>query len=171
MPVRTIEIELFNETPFPLQQSAANLCHGDWRPTGMPPATIAPGSSGKIRAESDGIATGTGGYVKYKARAAPESDANGNPLVTNTATIYWSNPYIGTTVIHRDCRVQFPVKCDEGVQIPPGTVLPPIPPLYELVQRSTSDGPNPFSDKWGEFVLQAVIPPGEVAGTYMDGWE
>jgi hypothetical protein len=165
MPVRTIEIELFNKTGFPLQQTAANLCHGDWRPTGMPPAIIPaqapnqPDASGKIRAESDGVMTGTEGFVKYKI--------TNNENVTNTVHIYWSNPYIGTTVIQAQCHGHdYPMKCGVGRYIPEGTTYPAVPVRFEVVQEGRSNLAN-TGDRWPEYSVMAAAPPGGITGFIM----
>ena len=79
MPTRTIEIEIKNSSENELKQIAAGCWWGEWRPTGPPPASIAPGQSGKIRAESSGPFEGTEGFVKYRVMPKVSSGRSTDP--------------------------------------------------------------------------------------------
>lgn len=96
MPARTVHIRIFNATNFTLEKIKGDdgtLCHGVFtEPFSFPP-TIEPGHDGLWQAESGGsipilgsVATGTEGWVKYRAKG-----------VEDTVLIYWDNPFQGGT--------------------------------------------------------------------------
>jgi hypothetical protein len=94
MPERSFRVIIQNSSSFTLNQTFNHLCGGDWTPGGwVPPGSISPNTSGGMQSESDGIATGTEGYVKY--------DVNRNVGGSNTKVgmiyVYWDNPFYGYT--------------------------------------------------------------------------
>src|SRR6185436_330639 len=66
-----------------------HLCGGQWTPDWEPPGTIEPGADGTKWSESDGVWTGTEGYVKY--------DLVGPDKRHGMLYIYWDNPFYGRT--------------------------------------------------------------------------
>jgi hypothetical protein len=70
--------------------SSDDLVHGDYTGSWHPPKVIKGGSRAEWRSESDGILTGTEGYLTYSI-AVPDQ-ANGH---TEFVKIHWDNPYIG----------------------------------------------------------------------------
>jgi hypothetical protein len=102
MPVRNFRIYLSNHTEFELHRTAHVLCPAlggdsiwtsdDWKP----PEVIPPRSERGWQAESDGIATGTEGYVKYRI-AKPRNVIPGGPPppmdLFDELYIYWVNPF------------------------------------------------------------------------------
>lgn len=91
MPQRIGRVIIHNRTSyFKLVRSFTHLCGGEWTPGGWePPLAIEPGRSGGMQSESDGIATGTEGYVKY--------DVVWGARREGMLYIYWTNPYLGVT--------------------------------------------------------------------------
>ena len=75
MAVRSVAIEIRNESSSPehpdgftLALSRVEKCWGKWSSGGAPPATIPNNGSALIRAESDGVASGTTGLFEYQFR-------------------------------------------------------------------------------------------------------
>ncbi|MFD0856928.1 AbfB domain-containing protein [Actinomadura adrarensis] len=91
MPARTSRVIIHNKTSyFKMVRTFDHLCGGEWTPGGWrPPNVIEPGRSGGLQSESDGIATGTEGYVKY--------DVIWGARRQGMVYIYWNNPYLGVT--------------------------------------------------------------------------
>jgi hypothetical protein len=97
----------------------AKPCGGDWTEGFEPPGRIEPGSHGNLvnswRSESNGIGTGTEGWVKY---LVGDNEA--------LAYIHWVNPFIwsdSTTPIDFTVGlsdVTPPCDQDTGSQFPPG---------------------------------------------------
>ncbi len=86
MPARTYDIFLRNESGSTLTKTFDHLCHGSFTPGLAPPDSIASSQEIRLKAESDGFATGTEGYVKYSIGGR------------DTVYIYWDNPFtLGVT--------------------------------------------------------------------------
>src|SRR5207248_572506 len=123
MPVRTFEVILTNNSGFPLTKTFEHLCGGDWTPGLHPPDMIPPGQAQPWQSESDGLATGTEGYVKYKVGAT----------TGDTVYIYWDNPFafgvtkafckVSTTDVEPDCDFE---------KTSGGAVFPGAPSRFEV---------------------------------------
>lgn len=98
MPVRTFRVFLSNNTDFPLIRANHHLCHGEWTSSDWePPPVIDPKTERGWQSESDGIATGTEGWVKYRRGVPPEVIPGGTPpppTLAETIYIYWDNPFL-----------------------------------------------------------------------------
>ena len=91
MPARTARCIFFNQTNLDMTLvSSDDLVHGDYTGSWHPPKVIKGGSRAEWRSESDGVLTGTEGYLTYSI-AVPDQ-ANGH---TEFVKIHWDNPYIG----------------------------------------------------------------------------
>lgn len=103
MPARTYDLFMTNKTGFTLTKTFDHLCHGIFTPALAPPVSILPDQQVRWKSESDGFATGTEGYVKYRIEG-------GN---ADTVYIYWDNPFtlgvtnakglVSTTDVEPDC--------------------------------------------------------------------
>jgi len=80
---RTTEVVIENRTDQPLVGDSITVNHGEI--TKQPPKTIAPGQTGRLVADSNGIATGNEGTVRYKL-----------PGGAGIALFHWDNPFTGT---------------------------------------------------------------------------
>jgi hypothetical protein len=91
MPERTARIVINNRTgSLRLVKTFDHLCWGEWTPGGWrPPAAIEPGAIGGMQSESDGVLSGTEGYVKY--------DILSSGGRAGMIYIYWDNPWLGVT--------------------------------------------------------------------------
>ncbi len=91
MPVRSVRVHVYNESSYlTMQRTALQSCSGTWTDGWAPPPTsIAPGKDSLFQAESDGVATGAIGYIKFDLVAA-----NGKH---GMVYLYWDNPYLGVT--------------------------------------------------------------------------
>lgn len=83
MAVRSVKITLVNETKESLKLNGDKILHGMW--TTKPPRKIEPFETVEWQSESNGILTGTEGWVEYSV-----SDGSG------LAQFHWNNPYVGT---------------------------------------------------------------------------
>lgn len=81
--VRVTEILIENRTDKPLLGSDVTTSHG--KITTKPPTTILPGQTGRLVSESDGVATGNEGSVRYTLEGVP-----------GTASFHWDNPFVGS---------------------------------------------------------------------------
>lgn len=80
---RTTEVLIENRTDKPLLGDSISVDHGEI--TTRPPKTIAPGKTGRLVAESNGVMTGNEGTVRYKLQGVP-----------GVASFHWDNPYVGS---------------------------------------------------------------------------
>jgi hypothetical protein len=132
MPVRSFEIVLDNNSGFALTKTFDHLCHGKFTPGLPPPDLIAPNQRVNWASESDGFATGTEGYVKYRI------EGNGD-----TVYIYWDNPFtLGVT--NAKCQVStadIEPDCDFDKTPADSTFAPP-PSKFEAFQSPQSGGPT-----------------------------
>ena len=106
MPVRSVRIHIYNESSYlTMQRTALQSCSGSWTDGWAPPPnTIAPGANSLFQAESDGVATGAIGYIKFDLIAA-----NGKH---GMVYLYWDNPYMGATNFKlRTDLMDVPVDC------------------------------------------------------------
>jgi hypothetical protein len=93
MPERLFRVTIRNPTQGLrlVKRGVEHLCHGVWtgEPALTPPPEIAAGATGWFQSESDGLMTGTEGWVKYDvvSGAGPEG----------MAYFYWDNPWFGVT--------------------------------------------------------------------------
>lgn len=101
MPARSFRIYLSNNTFSPLALTGSYRCNGQWTDGWpSPPQTIAPRSMVAWQSESDGIMTGTEGWVKYDLQPTDSDgvrmvDSDGNALPTEKIYAHWDNPYLG----------------------------------------------------------------------------
>jgi hypothetical protein len=101
VPARSFRVYLSNNTFSPLTLTGSYLCHGQWTDGWQPPPqTVAPQSMVSWQSESDGILTGTEGWVKYDLQPTDSSgsqmvDSDGNPLPAEKIYLHWDNPYAG----------------------------------------------------------------------------
>jgi hypothetical protein len=72
MAARSTLTRLHNRTPHRLTRVDANLDHGQWTDPNEPPGFISPGTTVFIESESDGIATGTEGSIRYASDGGGE---------------------------------------------------------------------------------------------------
>jgi hypothetical protein len=79
---RSTKVTLINYTEKKLRKVESRLLHGIW--TTEPPRKVDPHDTAQWESESNGIMTGTEGWVEYEV---------GND--TEVARIHWNNPYIG----------------------------------------------------------------------------
>ncbi len=88
-----------------MQRTALQPCSGGWTDGWAPPPNaIAPGADSLFQAESDGVATGAIGYIKFDLVAA-----NGKH---GMVYLYWDNPYMGATNFKlRTDLMDVPVDC------------------------------------------------------------
>lgn len=80
---RSSHVIIQNQTAQRLIYVRRSVAHGEI--TKNPPAEIAPGGTGDLFAESNGIATGTQGYVVYRIEGVP-----------GEAQFNWDNPFVGS---------------------------------------------------------------------------
>jgi hypothetical protein len=112
MPVRSVEVSLTNLTPYDLTLMNSGLNHGAWTPGWTPPPTI-PGlqvgqqpSVGKWLSESDGIGTGTEGYVRYQIGPTDSS-----------LYFHWDNPFFGYLQFNGNTTDEFSQNVDPSFVI------------------------------------------------------
>jgi hypothetical protein len=86
MPFRSAQLTLANCTQFTMKQLRHNECHGGLTDGNSFPDTIEPGKRATWEHESQGINTGTEGWVKFRMVGAGD-----------TVLIYWDNPAVGNT--------------------------------------------------------------------------
>jgi hypothetical protein len=91
MPARSVQIYISNNTDFELTYVDSQLCHGQWTSGG--PKTIPRKTQDSFESESDGIATGTEGWVKYQLKNTDEPNGAGDP-VFSWVYAYWDNPFV-----------------------------------------------------------------------------
>lgn len=84
MAARSTQVTLNNTTPLNLFRTYANLDHGIWPNSVLPPENIEPQEASSWQAESDGFMTGVQGTVTYKL------DGVGDVVIT------WDNPFEGS---------------------------------------------------------------------------
>ena len=107
MPVRSVRVHIYNESSYlTMQRTALQACHGGWTDGWAPPPTsIAPGKDSLFQAESDGVGTGTEGYIKFDLVAADGKHG--------MVYLYWDNPYsLGATNFKlRTDKMDVPADC------------------------------------------------------------
>ena len=85
MASRSVQVHLINTTNSVLTLQESSLSSGEWSQDDQPPSSIAAGEqNAQWGSESDGIMTGTEGYVIYTL-------GSGGNLQIN-----WNNPYYGS---------------------------------------------------------------------------
>src|SRR6478672_5498069 len=88
MPARSVSININNLTAFALTKIEEEVDHGAWTNDNPPPQTIAPHTRIYFEGESDGIMTGTEGYVRYHIEDGLNSDFY----------FHWDNPYASNVI-------------------------------------------------------------------------
>jgi Aegerolysin len=93
MAARSVSIKLRNLTDLALKRKDLHLDHGEWSDSekDVPPEQIPAGKTVTWQSESDGVATGTEGWVLYGTDAGD-------------VRVYWDDPYIG----HNSFKVDVP---------------------------------------------------------------
>ncbi|KAI9752832.1 MAG: hypothetical protein M1835_001063, partial [Candelina submexicana] len=83
---RSTQVNVKNDSDAELRRIWAELQGGEW--TTRPPFQILPGSTGVWQSESDGVGTGTEGFVRYRIyfRGA---------ATDGVLELHWNNPYLG----------------------------------------------------------------------------
>uniref|UniRef100_UPI0004CB92B3 aegerolysin family protein n=1 Tax=Streptomyces rimosus TaxID=1927 RepID=UPI0004CB92B3 len=81
---RSTRVRLVNNTGVLLARSGVGLSHGIWTGDDVPPSLIKPDDWATWKSESDGVATGTEGWVEYLL-------AGGSKI-----TLRWNNPFVGS---------------------------------------------------------------------------
>jgi hypothetical protein len=142
---RTVQISLFNNTPYQIQEYHENLCHGDWgtvtpsvsNPTSgwVLPPTIEPDQM--VQWESHQHSTlgislsGTEGWVKYSVNWLNPNFTGSNPnapqYYSDLLWIYWDNPRVWgdstTPIQYKTNNADIPSPnsyCDNGSPWPGG---------------------------------------------------
>jgi len=83
MPFRSVRLRIDNMTSSTL--AVAWALNGEFTGGWSPPQTIAPNEARECRAESDGVGTGTSGWIRFQP---------GDPTFVSIA---WDNPAVGNT--------------------------------------------------------------------------
>jgi hypothetical protein len=145
MPARTYDLFLTNESGFTLTKTFDHLCHGIFTPALAPPGSILSGQQMRWKSESDGFATGTEGYVKYRIEGTGD-----------TVYIYWDNPFtlgvthakgqVSTADVEPDCDFE---KTSGGSTFSP-------PSKFEISLTFQSQGPAPDTP---EVVAEVPLAP------------
>ena len=162
MPVRSVRVHIYNESSYlTMQRTALQSCSGGWTDGWAPPPnTIAPGVNSLFQAESDGVATGAIGYIKFDLVAA-----NGKH---GMVYLYWDNPYMGATNFKlRTDLMDVPVDCgstDSSTSTFSDSGNPP--PLDFGVQYAygDQDGSNAMNDTPLQTLGSALEGPAAIFG-------
>jgi hypothetical protein len=88
MPARSVFIKINNLTEFGLTKIKEQLDGGEWSNGKHPPDKIAPKTQIYFESESNGIMTGTEGYVKYRIEDGTNSEFY----------FHWNNPYASNVI-------------------------------------------------------------------------
>jgi hypothetical protein len=100
MSARSVTVNFFNQLGnTKLLLVGSGLSHGEWAAGAQPPSVITPNMQVTWESDSDGVATGTQGWVRYyPVRAVPPSQAEPPPMAPDSETIYftWDNPFVGS---------------------------------------------------------------------------
>src|SRR5262245_5957048 len=170
MATRTFKIRITNKTDKELLWSFDHLCGGVWSGNPLPPPRRigirrnsddpedAVHGVATFQAESDGIATGTEGYVKYKI---PRLDERGNDA-SDTLYIYWDNPIMGVTGGKCIIGPGTDVTPDCDYDDPPANTFP-IPTPYRIAMSET-EGPS------GDEEMIALIPVVPIPYIWLGAW-
>jgi hypothetical protein len=141
MPARLFHINLKNSGSGPLEWVADGLEAGEWTDPWYPSQkakVIAPGQTGSWRSESNGIMTGTEGWVLFKTYA-------GQPPHTEYVRIYWSVPYVGYPIYRHSVTRHDPRDTPGSGQFPHAEQDPPAVRI-QAVFKSSGDQ----EDVWNE---------------------
>jgi hypothetical protein len=153
MSARAFRVILQNDSGSSLTKSFDHLCGGDWTPSLRPPDSIAAGQQVVWRSESDGIATGTEAYVKYKIDG-----------VGDTVYIYWDNPFaLGVTHAKGQVSTQ-DVEPDCDFERTSGSTFSPPPSKFELFQDFPGSG-GPGGPAGIGFIAEIPFAPIIIFGT------
>jgi hypothetical protein len=144
-----------------MQRTALQSCSGAWTDGWAPPPNaIAPGANSLFQAESDGVATGAIGYIKFDLVAA-----NGKH---GMVYLYWDNPYMGATNFKlKTDLMDVPVDCgptDQNASTFSDSGNPP--PLDFGVQYAygDQDGGNAMNDTPLQTLGSALEGPAAIFG-------
>ena len=184
MPVRSFRVLLSNNLSFPLVRVQHHLCGGDWTPGGWePPATIPARTQLGWQSESDGFATGTEGWVKYRVAIPPTILPGANPspvpppTLADTVYIYWDNSFLSSPFSEEDdthakgsvtVSDVDTVDCDaDAASTSAGSTFAPAPSSFELLPLGHIRG-RPIGSDNGELLLdlpQVPFAPVIILGT------
>lgn len=96
MAARSTTVIFANNTNHLIRKVSEDLSHGEW--SNEPPNDIPPGAQVVWGSESNGFATGTEGWVRY--RVTPNNtdlDLVPDPFPdSETIYVYWDNPFVGS---------------------------------------------------------------------------
>ena len=143
---RTFEVALINSTINSLNKIKDNLCDGDFIDT-VPPNVIAPNETVTWTSGSNGVLTGTKGYVKYKIESTVE-----------VVHIFWVNPYfldpaeLKTLVTSGD--LPFPDNCDFTENF--DHTFAAVPTAFMSYQTGATGGPE--GGGAGEWLFDLSVP-------------
>lgn len=99
MAVRSTRIVFHNNTGFSLSKLEESLPHGEWTDPWSPPNGITPNNTTEWRSESDGVATGTEGSVRYRINNGEDA----------SVYMHWNNPFLGSNKYHQFTGDKFEV--------------------------------------------------------------
>jgi hypothetical protein len=156
MAKRSIRVTLSNNTPYPLNLlGSAVLCGGKWTEGGWnPPAQIQPKTHGAWQSQSDGILTGTEGWVKYLIE---QSDKR---CFVQLVYIHWNNPFVWDK---NTTPFDFEVSNTD--------ITPPCGDTGKAVWGVTSPGRNQIQDCQNELFPAGVVGSGPTGIDGIDiGW-
>ena len=100
MAARSVTINFDNTTDVALVLAKAHLDHGIWG--NDPPARIEAGESRTWEAESDGLATGTEGFVDFSLDLGPGA--------VGTVHVYFDNPFVGSNSYDQSAPAAYTLK-------------------------------------------------------------
>lgn len=100
---RSTIITFKNNTSQPLARFDVHLDHGIWSDNLYPPEKIMPNAIVQWASESQGMATGTQGYVKFYAGGS-----------TDIVSVGWDNPYWGSNNYNKSCPSNFSLSYEGG---------------------------------------------------------
>jgi hypothetical protein len=131
----------------------SGLSHGEWNQ--QPPAVISPAVTASWSSLSDGILTGTQGWVRYyPARLNPPNNTV-PPNVPDSETIYiaWDNPFVGSDSYQSNAPSPYVLTETGGNQGDQD--------LLGFQLRGASDGPNPGQHTCVEGYVWRQAYPGD----------
>lgn len=172
MAVRAYTIIFANQSGNTLTLVSTNTCSGEWSAGKAPPSSIPTGKTVTIGSESDGLLTGTEGYVVY---SCPDPTAG-----VTQVYLYWDNPYIGTTragslvstsdipstFLQGNCSASYPDSSGSGFAPPPSSFV--VQPTRGWTSETggsnlnyiypNSQGPGETGEAWKQFGSSLISP-------------
>jgi hypothetical protein len=155
MAARGTDVVFHNETAFALTKVEEDLAHGEWTDRWQPPPSLNPGSVGEWRSESDGIATGTEGAIRFRIE-------NGKGA---SVYFHWDNPFDGTNSYHQFTDDGFEVFHigGDGNNTRTDVFLRPSAPHFIPGFKPSANGFK-FTNNWGD--VPYSLPP--LRGSLLD---